>query len=219
MNMMASGPVGGVTALPSGTVAEVLHGAGDGVFLVAAGAARLQARRALNCLVEPEPGDLVLLGGEAARPFLLAVLERRGDAPVRLTIRGEAEIVARGGRLRLVGEAGIEAASPRAVSLSGAEVAVTARSARFLVDHVVHVGSSLSAHVERLKLVGETLETIVKRVMSRMTRSTRIVEESDQLRSGSIDHRAEETLHLHGRNAVVTATTLAKVDGGQIHLG
>ena len=212
MNMMAPG-------LAGVSVAEVLHGAGDGLLLVEAGAARLQARRAVSCLVEPEPGDLVLLGGDAARPFVIAVLERRGDAPVRMAVRGDAELVARGGRLRLMGEAGVDAASPGAVSLSGAEVAVTARSGRFLIDQVVHVGTSLRAHVAQLKLVGDALETVVRRVMARMTRSTRIVEEIDQLRSGSIDHRAEETLRMHARNSVITASNLAKVDGGQIHLG
>lgn len=219
MNMMASGLAGTASGVPSGTVAEVLHGAGDGLLVVEAGAMRLQARRAVSCLVEPEPGDLVLLGGDAARPFVLAVLERPGDAPVRIALRGDAEIVARGGHLRLIGEAGVEAASPGVVALSGAEVRVTARSARVLVDHLVHVGTSVSAHVGQLKVVGDALETIFRRVMSRMTRSFRIVEETDQLRSGSIDHRAEELLRLHARNTVVTASNLAKVDGAQIYLG
>lgn len=208
-----------VRGLAGASVVEVVHSAGDGLLLVEAGAARLQARRAVSCLVEPEPGDLVLLGGDVARPFVIAVLERRGDAPVRIAVRGDAELVARGGRLRLMGEAGVDAASPGAVSLSGAEVAVTARSGRFLIDQVVHVGTSLRAHIAQLKLVGDALETVVRRVMARMTRSTRIVEEIDQLRSGSIEHRAEETLRMHARNSVITASNLAKVDGGQIHLG
>jgi len=219
MNIMASGLAGAVFGQYPGTTAHVLDCIGNGFLLVEAGAARLQARRAVSCLVEPQPGDVVLLGGDATRPFVIAVLERSGETPLRMPIRGDAEIVVQGGRLRLVGETGVDLVSAQAVALSGAEVSATARRGRFLIDQVVHVGSSLSAHVEKLKVVGDALEMIMRRVMSRMTRSYRIVEETDHLRSGAIDHRADETLHLHARNTVITASTLAKVDGGQIHLG
>ena len=42
-------------------------------------------RCAISCLVAPEPGDLVLLAGNDAEAYILAVLERPGAAPAVLT--------------------------------------------------------------------------------------------------------------------------------------
>jgi hypothetical protein len=179
----------------------------------------MQARRALSCLIEPEPGDTVLVGGTAERPFVLAVLERRGDAPLRVVLPGDAEIHAAHGRLSLSGEEGLALTSPAKVEITAPEVSVIGRAARFVLNEVTHVGRSLTCHVSRLKVVGETLETMMQQVMARAKRSFRVVDETDLLRSGEIDHRAEGTLHLRGQNAIVTATTIAKVDAGQIHLG
>lgn len=211
---------GATAAAAAGTtVGEVVLRAGDEMLLVEAGSARLPARRAVSCLVEPEPGDLVLLGGGGERPYILAVLERRGTAPLRLAVRGDLELAA-GGRLALRGEMAAEMASPTKLTLAaGDELTVTGRRARLLLEEMVHVGRSLASHVGKLKVVGEALETLADRILSRARRSYRFVGEGDHLRSGTIDHRAEGTLHLRGRDALVTASTIAKVDAGQIHLG
>ncbi|MBX6372850.1 MAG: DUF3540 domain-containing protein [Acetobacteraceae bacterium] len=211
---------GAIGAAGTTMIGEVVLRAGEETLLVEAGSARLPARRAVSCLVEPEPGDLVLLGGGAERPYILAVLERRSTAPLRLAVQGDLEIAATAGRLALRGETGAEVASPAAVTITaGDELTVTGRRARLLLDEVVHVGRSLAAHIGSLKVVGEALETLMGRILSRARRSYRFVEEGDHLRSGTIDHRAEGTLHLRGANALVTASTIAKVDAGQIHLG
>jgi hypothetical protein len=63
------------------------------------------------------------------------------------------------------------------------------------------------------------LETFVVRLLQRASRSYRFVEGGDHVRSGEVDYRAVGNLHLRGKNAVVTAEAVAKVDGGQIHLG
>lgn len=219
MNVMASHFPAQRTALAGGMTGEVLLRAGAGIVIVEAGASRLQARCALSCLVEPEPGDTVLIGGDAERPFVLAVLERRGTAPLRLTLAGDAQIQAVGGTLSLSGDEGLAVASPKRLDLSAPEVSVIGRTARLVIDEVAHVGRSLSAHVGRLKVVGEMLETAMERIMTRARHSFRFVAATDHLRSGEIDHRAEGSLHLHATNTILSASTVAKVDAGQIHLG
>ena len=219
MNVMASHFLAQRAGLAGGVTAEVLLRAGENLLLVEAGASRLQARCALSCLIEPEPGDLVLLGGDAERPFILAVLERRGGAPLRLMLSGDARIEAAGGTLSLAGEEGVALSSPKRIDVSAQEVSVIGRTARFVIDEVAHVGRSVSAHVGRLKVVGEMLETAMDRIMTRARHSFRLVEGTDHLRSGEIDHRAQGSLHLHATNTIVSASTVAKVDAGQIHLG
>ena len=216
MNEISSRPL---AARAGGMIGEVVQHAGEGRLIVEAGAARLTARRALSCLVEPEPGDIVLLGGEAERAYILSVLERHGTAPLRLVAHGDVELVAHGGRLALIGETAVEVVSPARVGVTAPEVSVTGRLGRMMLDKVVHVGNALTSHVQRLKVVGDAIETIMGRIMTRAMRSYRIVEEDDHLRAGGIHHRAEGTLHLRGKNAIVTGSTLAKVDAGQIHIG
>lgn len=185
----------------AGELAQVVDGLPDAP-VVAFGASRQPARIALSCLLCPEPGDTVLVARTAGTCWVLAVLQRPGSAPLRLRTAGDLEIGV-GGRL----------------TLAGSEMAVRARSARMLIEEVHHAGERLTAHVSRLKLVGLTFETLTERLLTRVRRSYRFVEETDQVRSAEIDHRASETLRLSGRNAFMLADGVVKVDGEQIHMG
>src|SRR3954470_9732764 len=53
----------------------------------------LGARRAASCLLCPELGDNVLVGGENDESaFVLAVLERAGDGPARVDVDGDMQL-------------------------------------------------------------------------------------------------------------------------------
>ena len=80
-------------------------------------------------------------------------------------------------------------------------------------------GSRSSPTLPRLRVVGDLLETIAEHVLLRTRRSSRFVAETDQSRSGSVDTRAETSLHLHARAAFVSAQDLVRVDADQIHMG
>jgi hypothetical protein len=201
-----------------GEVAEVVSREGE-AMLVQAGARRLAARRAASCLLEPEPGDTVLIGGDLARCYVLAVLERVADGPARLSIDGDVEIRARDGHLVLAAGKGVDVAARDAVTLQAETVSVKARNGRLFVDDLVAVGRTAMSHFGRVRAIGQALETVVDRILTRTKRSVRIAEESDHLRAGQIDLRASGTLHANGETTIVTAATLVKVDGGQIHLG
>ncbi len=107
-----------VSAAPGPAVVTGMDGAG--AVRVDAGGGEVSALRAVSCLVEPAPGDTVLLARAGDRAFVLAVLERPvrpGEAPParRIASAGPIEIEApevtvRAGTLSLVG---------RTVSLAG----------------------------------------------------------------------------------------------------
>lgn len=215
-----------MTAIPNlhlsdasaGSVGEVVMRAHGG-FLVDCGAARMPASVAVSCLVVPEPGDLVMIGRTPDRLFILSVLERRSGQPVRLLAQGDVEIGAVDGRLSLLGAKGVEITTPGTLGMTAGEVSVQGRRGRVTLQELAWVGRSLAAHVGRVRVVGEAIETLVDRLLSRAKRSYRFVEEGEHLRAGEIDHRASGNLHLRGQNAIVNAETIVKVDGGQIHLG
>lgn len=202
----------------AGEIAEVMSREGD-LLVVQMGARRLPARRAASCLVEPAPGDLVLVGGDIARCYVVAVLERAEDGPTRITAPGDMEIVATRGRLRLAAGSGLELATPEEMALSAGSATIKAGRTRLFLDDLVLIGRTALAHLGRARAVGQAFETVVDRILTRTKRSVRIATESEHVRAGTIDLRATDTLHAHGQATVVTAAGLVKVDGGQIHLG
>lgn len=202
----------------TGPIGEVMVKLDD-EFVVSIDGHRVRSCRALGCLIEPEVGDVVLLGGDGrTRPWLLAVLERPGDAPIRLAARRDIEIAVTTGELRLAGATGLTLATPAALRLTSAELDVTTRAGRCAFKELTVAGCSLLARISQTRLVAEVLEAVAERLLTRARRSYRFVEESDHLRSGTIDHRASGTAQLHADTTLLTAQTLVKIDAGQIHL-
>lgn len=183
-------------------LAEVVLREGADLTVVRGGA-RIAARRALSCLIEPEPGDLVLLGGPAAQPYVLAVLERPGSQPVRLAVAGDMEVASDGGRL----------------TLSAETLVMGARTGQVAIDDLALSGGKVAARFGRIGLVAEAIESLVTRLLTRARRSYRFVEETDHLRAQGVDHRASGHMNLRGETAVMHAAVLVKVDAAQIHMG
>lgn len=180
--------------------ARVVDRTEDGLLLELAGTVR-PGRVALSCLVQPEPGDLALIARTRQGLFVLALLERAGEAPTRLALGPDAEVTA--GTLRFTAET----------------LHVQARIGRILLEELTHIGRTVTAHANKIRFIGDTLETLADRLLTQVRRSFRFVSETEQLRAGDIDHRAEQTLTLRGQTAFVTADTLVKVDADQIHMG
>lgn len=179
----------------------------------------LGARRAASCLLCPEMGDAVLVGGESSENvYVIAVLERANDSPSRLAVEGDLQLAA-SGSVSVSGQAGLSLSSPAHCVLSSEELTVRSNRATLLCERLSSFGSEINATVGRLRFIGNVMESVVERVMQTAKHSLRMVEGADQLRSGSLDYRAKETLNLHGRNVLATAKELVKADGAQIHLG
>lgn len=161
------------------------------------------ALRAFSCLVEPAPGDLVLVGRAEGETFILAVLARRGDAPMRVAMPGDATIAAPDGRLTL--DAGT-------LDLRAGATEVTTRTLDI-------TAARTDASLGRVSLLAETIETLAQRILGRFRRSIRIIEDSEQLRARDIDQRASGHMHLRGDAVTMQGSALVKLRGDQIHLG
>lgn len=176
------------------------------------------ARMAASCLVRPEPGDLVLVAAAEGTLWVIALLETATARPLAIEARGDLSIRADRGRLSLgAEEVRVEAAAR--MHLATGEITVEAERGHSLIGTLAHVGREVSTHVARLRLVGEMAETVIGMIVTRARQSLRVVEGSDQLRSGDIDHRATGSLSLQGDTAFLTGETVVKVDAEQIHMG
>jgi hypothetical protein len=179
-------------------VASIRAKAGARMHVAADTGAVFQARRALSCLVEPEPGDRVLVARAphgVADAYVLAVLEREGDAPVSLV-------------------------SPRDTELRSAGTLSIVAPATMIATPTFSLHSAVARlHATRATAVLGAVDAILDRLMLRAKQAFRVVEEVDHLRAGQVDYEARGTLSLHSENTTLTAEGLVKVDGEQIQLG
>lgn len=180
--------------------AEILSRDGAAYTIAQDGA---PARRAYSCLVEPEPGDVVLVARAGTSPYILAVLERPGGAPMRLAVPDGATLAADGGHLTIAAETLVLKAEEGQVAMGRLGVAA----------------ARTDAQLGRVGIVAEAIETLAQRIIGRFRRSYRFVEESEHLRARDIDQRASGHLGLKGDTATLQGGIVVKVDGAQIHMG
>ena len=177
------------------------------------------ARIAFGCIVLPEPGDRVLTSVADGMLWVTAVLERVSGAPMRLCAEGDVTIVSRRGDVALVAGRAIALDAAERVRVAAPEISLHAGVARFVLDELVQIGRRASLLVGKVRLAGEMIEMVADHVLTRARRSSRFVEESDQLRAGDIDHRADGTLQMRARTMLMTGDTVVRVDADQIHMG
>lgn len=192
----------------------------DAVLTVRTRSGIWRARRASSCLLEPMPGDRVLVAHDDGDVvYVLAILSRDGAAAHTVVFPGDAQIIAPLGRIGVSARDGVELASPQSVSVVSATLAVQATEASVTIERAEYTGSWLNTCVRRIKLVATSLDAVMDRWTQQVRQSLRRVDELEQVKAGQIDYAARDTFALHGSNALVTAKKLVKVDSEQIHIG
>jgi hypothetical protein len=200
----------------SGTVLRV---EGDRVVVQGA-AAEFHCRRAVSCVVDPRPDDLVLFAGIASgERYVLAVLERTGDQAAVWSAPGSVTLATPDGQVTVAARDGVNVVTPSTVRVTTDAVSVTAREGELAVQALTYVGAAVVASLDDLKLTAQRIDTVAERLSQKLKRAYRTVSEIDQLRAEQGDWSFRKTLGLHAANVVATAKDLVKVDGDQIHLG
>jgi hypothetical protein len=186
---------------------------------IARGGRISEARVAFGCIVQPEPGDQVLISIVDGTIWVTSVLERSSEAPMRLWAEGDVSIVSMRGDVSLMAAQSLNLDAAKRARLAAAEIDLHASVARFVLDELLQVGRRASLLVGKIRHVSELIETFAEHVLTRVQRSSRFVEGSDQLRAGDIDHRAESTLQMRAETMLMTADVVARLDADQIHMG
>lgn len=189
-------------------------------ILVETTSGKYRARRAVSCLVAPEPGDRVLVAAlEDGTVYVLAILEREAGHATAISVDGDLTVQLPNGRFSVAAQEGVSLISGKDVAIVTGGLEVNAVRGSFAVEHFSFLGTFLQANIEKAKLVAGSLDSSLDRLSQRVKRSYRFVEEIDQVRADQIDYAAKKSLSLHARNAMVTAEELVKLDGEQIHVG
>ncbi len=190
-------------------------------LLVRVGAELVRSRRSKSCLVEPGVGDTVLVArSEHLGDFVLAVLFSSDDQPgCTVAVEGDLTLRARSGKVSIAADETVSVVAGRSVTVHAPELTATTMKATVFADALSYVGRTLDAQVDKVKHVGRKLESVIDVVTSHMKHSQRTIEEVERVKAKELHIRAEATLNVHGKNTVLTAEKLVKLDGEQIHLG
>ncbi|WP_437952082.1 DUF3540 domain-containing protein [Sorangium sp. So ce296] len=188
-------------------------------YIVETDDGEVRAKRATSCLLEPAAGDLVLLAVVNGAHYVLAVLEREEGAPSRLVSEGDLQIRLQRGSLGLSAPDGVHVQSGKDLSMVASTFRVQAKEGHVALELFSFLSKMVRGEVDRAKLVGRSLDAHLERVMQRVKRSYRIVEEADHVRADRIDYAAKGNLAIHSENAKITASHLVKIDGDQIQVG
>ena len=180
----------------------VTHCFADGSLMVESEGRGWHCRRAASCVIAPQAGDTALIASVDNQLWLLAVLERANPQSAELSVPGDLHI-------RSAGE----------LTLSGEALRVSAQQGDCHISEMKYSGDKLSAWVSLSRIVGKRAESVwqtVTQISHNLLRTTR---QTEQVRAGQLDMKAEDYARLHAHNTVITSKAITKVDSEQIHMG
>jgi hypothetical protein len=192
----------------------------QGKYIVQAESGDYRCKRAASCLLEPQDGDWVLLTGLAdGSCYVLAILEREDESKTTVQVEGDLHVQLPQGRMTVAAQEGIHWVSGKDVSVTSAELNVQTMRGNVVVDTLSYVGTAVRAEMEKAKLVVEQFDGVFDRVSQKAKRVYRFIEEFEQLRAERLDYVTKKNMSFRGKNALMTAEELVKIDGEQIHVG
>lgn len=201
-----------------GVVQSILPGAIISVRLDSDDVVRCM--RAASCLLQPAEGDVVLVAGPSqARRYVIAVIEQVDSSKTELCVSGHLSIRADGGAVAIHGRDAVRLESAGAVEMRADAMKLSAMRADCQVDELHYGGGAARFAVQSIAVVGRSLEVMMDRIMQVSRTVFRVTEEVEQTRAKVIDSQASETLRLHGKNTILSASKVVKADGKQIHIG
>lgn len=187
---------------PMQAAGTVTHCFVDGSLTVESEGRGWHCRRAASCVISPQTGDAVMIASVENQVWLLAVLEQANPQQAELNVPGNLHIRS-GGEL----------------SLSSEALRVCAEHGDCHINEMNYSGETLSAWVSLSRVVGKRVESVwhtVTQISHNLLRTTR---QTEQVRAGQLDMKAEDYARLHARNTVITSKAITKVDSEQIHMG
>ena len=77
----------------------------------------------------------------------------------------------------------------------------------------------MQGQIAKIKLIGQTCDSVFERVSQRVKRSYRWVDELDQLKAGQLNYLVKTLMSLRGKYSVLTAQEDVRIDGDKILMG
>ena len=190
-----------------------------GTFRVDAESGDVAGKRSFSCLVEPLAGDTVLVSRAVSGCYILAILERPGDQHACLAFEGDTDLRVKQGRLQVAAQEGIDLVTAGDAALVSPKLSVNSVQADLSIQHLSFFGTFLEGQIQRIKLIGQTCDSVFERVSQRVKRCYRWVEEVEHLKAGQLSYVVKKLMSLRGKYSVLTAEEDVRIDGDKILMG
>lgn len=179
--------------------------------------AELTARRADGCLLEPAPGDVVLvLRHPGAVHYVLNVLEKK-DTARALRFPGDLELDVSQGRCALHARS-LELTGRESALVCGEEVTLAGKEGRMRFASLDVLAKSLEARIPSVRAFSRTISLAAAHLTSRLGRVLRLTG-FELHRAETIRTEVEERFTVQAGQADILARDEVTVDGEKIHLG
>jgi hypothetical protein len=206
------------TLQPTLAAGVVLDRSGDG-WRVDTGTRAAPCRLALSCLVQPRPGDRVLLALEGSGvATVLAVLDRPEGAPgLELALEGPADLHV-AGSLNLRGDGDLNFQAARTLEARAERLELSAQDGQAQVERFSFLGRFLRTQVQQWHLLAIQAEQVFQRITSTARESVRLVERHDEVQAGSRRVLVERDLTLQSERTHLLSRKKVSVTADRIHL-
>lgn len=181
---------------------NVTHCFDDGSIMVESDGRGWHCRRAVSCVITPMAGDTVLLTPVEPNMWILAVLEQADATQSELSTPGHLRIQSEG-----------------ELSLRSETLHISANAGECHIKEMTYSGEKLNAWVSLSQMVGKRLESVWQTVMVVSHNFFRTTHQTELVRAGQLDMKAERYARLHADNTLITSKTITKIDSEQIHMG
>ena len=175
---------------------------------------------AIGCLIEPMKGDTVIveaqIGGKA---YITTVLERLTTNKPSIKVQGGLQLRVEGGGLQIQSEGGIDLSTLDTLSMTSEQLDIRADEGNVYFSKLSYLGKSLISKLDSVSVFGGIMNLIMDTVVQKSRTSHRVIEDTDYVKSCNINYQAKHIMQMHGKNTLLTAEELVKLDGDQIHLG
>ncbi|MHB8369624.1 MAG: DUF3540 domain-containing protein [Leptospirales bacterium] len=180
------------------------------------------AIRTSGCVVDPRPGDLVVLFvPEGHLPVVLAIVDagKMAESSPRTMNFPEGLVMNVSGRpLTLNAQNGLEIDSPETLIRSG-RLSGQFSECEIVSDTLTLTGGVLSLIGEKVRHVAKSLERVAQWLHDRAHGSIREIETLDRHTSGETMIESESIVSIQSKTTLVASEELVKIDSDQIHLG
>ena len=192
----------------------------NGSYVVDCDGYEWQVLRAASCLLEPMPGDTVLISGpDPQQCYLIAVITQAQIEQSHLRFAGDVHLVSEKGSVVLHAEQDLALQGGQQLSLDSASLRLNTQQANCAVQDMNYMGSKVKASVARLSFVGKVYEAVLDRMTHIASHIFRHAEQVEHVRARHQDCEVESVMRLKAGQALITGKELVKVDGDQIHMG
>lgn len=177
----------------------------------------VSGRQAVGCLLEPAPGDLVLVMLHCDDTHYVLNILDRDHATNKIQLPGDLTVIANQGKLTFQSQTVVMCARD-AANIFAKEVTLAGQTGRMRFAGLDLLAISLNAKIQNIRALGDKVKLAATSLTSRLGRVLRLTG-FELHRTRSVRTEVDERFSVQAGQADILAKDEVNVDAKKIHLG